>query len=389
VSSLLAKQSKPEVRRAIHSVKVGVALVVISLLYLLDPLYNQVGENAMWAIMTVVVVFEFFAGATLGKGVNRAIGTILGGGLGCIVALLGDALVGGVGNAIFAATFVFVFGIAATYVRLIPRIKRRYDYGAMIFILTFNLIVVSGWRADEVIRLARERLVDIGIGLAVSVFTSVLAFPMWASDELHFSIASKFDKLASCVEGCLEEYFISVEEKENRCKANSSGCESVLNSKSNDETLANFARWEPWHGKFGIFYPWDKYLRIGDVLRELAATLASLKGCLQSPRQPMQSQRQLMKQPLEEVGSSLAWTLGELGQRFMKMEKSQPKALIPSKLQAIKEELTLVTSASKLEGSEGLAMSTFVFLLMEIVDKVEILAKEVEELGEIAGFRTK
>ena len=49
-------------RKVIHSVKVAIALVVVSLLYLLDPLYNQVGDNAMWAIMTVVVVFEFFAG---------------------------------------------------------------------------------------------------------------------------------------------------------------------------------------------------------------------------------------------------------------------------------------------------------------------------------------
>lgn len=49
-------------RNIIHSIKVGIALVLVSLLYLLDPLFKQVGENAMWAIMTVVVVFEFFAG---------------------------------------------------------------------------------------------------------------------------------------------------------------------------------------------------------------------------------------------------------------------------------------------------------------------------------------
>lgn len=54
--------SKQDMRKLTHSVKVGIALVLVSLLYLIDPLYDQVGENAMWAIMTVVVMFEFYAG---------------------------------------------------------------------------------------------------------------------------------------------------------------------------------------------------------------------------------------------------------------------------------------------------------------------------------------
>lgn len=48
-------------------------------------------------------------GATLSKGINRAIGTILGGGLGCLAALLGDKF-GRVGNAVVVATSVFVIG---------------------------------------------------------------------------------------------------------------------------------------------------------------------------------------------------------------------------------------------------------------------------------------
>lgn len=61
-SSLIGKHCEQHMQNIIHSVKVGIALVLVSLLYLLDPLFEQVGENAMWAIMTVVVVFEFFAG---------------------------------------------------------------------------------------------------------------------------------------------------------------------------------------------------------------------------------------------------------------------------------------------------------------------------------------
>ena len=73
----------------------------------------------------------------------------------------------------------------------------------------------------------------------------------------------------------------------------------------------------------------------------------------------------------------------------MKMEKCPPTALILSKSQSMKMELSRVNSPSKLgvtESGEGLAMASFVFLLMELVEKVEVLAKEVEELGEVAGF---
>lgn len=51
-----------EHKKVIHSIKVGMALALISLLYVIQPLYDRVGDNAMWAIMTVVVVFEFSAG---------------------------------------------------------------------------------------------------------------------------------------------------------------------------------------------------------------------------------------------------------------------------------------------------------------------------------------
>jgi hypothetical protein len=49
-------------RRAIHALKVGTALTLVSLLYILEPLFKGVGKNAMWAVMTVVVVLEFTAG---------------------------------------------------------------------------------------------------------------------------------------------------------------------------------------------------------------------------------------------------------------------------------------------------------------------------------------
>jgi uncharacterized membrane protein YccC len=49
-------------RRAVHGLKVGLALSLVSVFYYTRPLYEGVGGNAMWAIMTVVVVFEYTVG---------------------------------------------------------------------------------------------------------------------------------------------------------------------------------------------------------------------------------------------------------------------------------------------------------------------------------------
>ncbi|XP_044503410.1 aluminum-activated malate transporter 14-like [Mangifera indica] len=382
------KKNKHDIDKLTHSFKVGIALVLVSILYLLDPLYKQVGENAMWAIMTVVVVFELFAGATLSKGLNRGLGTILGGGLGYFAAVFARE-VGGVGNAVCVGTSVFIFGAAATYCRLVPRIKERYDYGAMILILTFNLVVVSGIRAEDVQQLACERLKTIVIGFFVCILASLLVFPIWASDELHDSMASKFENLASSFEVCFEEYFRLVYEKENESHYSFNHCKSVLHSKSKDESLANFARWEPWHGKFGFSYPWAKYLKIGENLRDVAATILSFKGCLQSCRQTSQSLRELIREPCEEVGSSVAWSLRELGDSIKKMRRCQTVDLIMPKLKSMRQELSLVMSSSILEqlgNGDGLEVASFLFTLMMMVDKVEELTKEVVELGELARF---
>lgn len=48
--------------RVVHALKVGFSLTLVSLLYLLEPFFKGIGENAIWAVMTVVVVLEFTAG---------------------------------------------------------------------------------------------------------------------------------------------------------------------------------------------------------------------------------------------------------------------------------------------------------------------------------------
>lgn len=56
------KLGQDDPRRIIHSIKVALALTLVSLIYYTRPLYNGFGVAGMWALLTVVVVFEFTVG---------------------------------------------------------------------------------------------------------------------------------------------------------------------------------------------------------------------------------------------------------------------------------------------------------------------------------------
>lgn len=58
----MKKNGREDPRRMVHSIKVGIALTLMSLFYYFRPLFNGFGQAGMWAILTVVVVFEFSVG---------------------------------------------------------------------------------------------------------------------------------------------------------------------------------------------------------------------------------------------------------------------------------------------------------------------------------------
>lgn len=82
-----------------------------------------------------------------------------------------------------------------------PTIKARFDYGIMIFILTFSLVSVSGYRVDKLLELAQQRLSTIAIGASICIIISMLFCPMWAGDELHLLICQNLEKLAHSLDG--------------------------------------------------------------------------------------------------------------------------------------------------------------------------------------------
>ncbi|TKW21923.1 hypothetical protein SEVIR_4G153500v4 [Setaria viridis] len=429
-------------RRAVHALKAGTALTLVSLLYILEPFFKGIGKNAMWAVMTVVVVLEFTAGATICKGLNRGLGTVLAGSLALLIELAASGT-GKVFRAFIVGASVFIIGFAATYVRFFPTIKKSYDYGVLIFLLTFNLITVSSYRQNDVLPLTRDRLSTIAIGCAICLFMSLLVLPNWSGEDLHNSTVNKFEGLATSIEACVNEYFRDKDKDDNvldRQEARASiqiGYRAVLDSKSSDETLAHYASWEPRHSMHCYSYPWQKYVKLGSVLRHFAYTVAALHGCLESEIQTPPSVRLLFRDPCTRVAREVVKVLQELADLNSAI-RSQPRLFLGSKracaankhmlmelnsgnhtasratLHSFKTDAMALSerrntgteqpperhnergmlrptlskiAITSLEFSQALPFAAFASLLVEMVVRLEMVIEEVKNLEQAANFR--
>lgn len=338
-------------RKAIHSIKVGLSLTLVSLLYLLEPLFEGIGQNAIWAVMTVVVVLEFTAGATLCKGLNRGFGTLLAGLLAFFIEFIATAS-GQVFKAICIATAVFLIGMSATYVRFVPYIKKNYDYGVVIFLLTFNLITVSSFRVDNVVKIAHERFYTIAIGCGICLLMSLLIFPNWSGEELHDSTVFKLEGLANSIQACVNDYFTEAEPQTANGESLEDpiykGYKAVLDSKSTDETLAMYASWEPRHSRYCYRIPWQQYVKLGAVLRHFGYTIVALHGCLKTEIQTPRSVRGLFKDPCIRVAREVSKALMELADSVRKRRQCSPEVLSDHLHEALHDLDTALRSQPKL-----------------------------------------
>ncbi|XP_010685434.2 aluminum-activated malate transporter 2 [Beta vulgaris subsp. vulgaris] len=386
------KLGKDDPRRIFHALKVGFAITVVSLFYYFQPLYDGFGVSAMWAVITVVVVFEFTVGATLGKGLNRMISTCVAGFLGVLAHYLAD-LSGDIGEPILLALFAFIVAVILTFMRFFPKLKARYDYGLMIFILTFSLVAVSGYRDDEVIKIAQQRLSTIIIGSCIAMLICILISPVWMGTELHNLIASNIEKLGNFLEGFGTEYLETNGEKAKEEKSFLQQYKSVLGTKSTEETMANLASWEPSHGKIKFRHPWKQYLKIGALTRHCAYRVDALKNCLYSDIQQVTPESQeKMKKACKRLSSELGKVLKEVGTGMKKMKKTLTvKEHLTHTKSAAQELKTLLEDRSLWESLnllDALPALTVASILIDIVDCVENILEAVHELASMADFKT-
>nr|KYP39387.1 hypothetical protein KK1_039325 [Cajanus cajan] len=120
--SQLKKVGKEDPRRVVHSLKVALAITVVSLFYYVKPLYNGFGSSAMWVVFTIFEFYQFdcvtHAGATLGKGFNRGFATFLAGAMGLgSYYMVNSMSMGHIVEPILLGALIFLISFGEEYFR--------------------------------------------------------------------------------------------------------------------------------------------------------------------------------------------------------------------------------------------------------------------------------
>lgn len=381
-----------EPAKTIHAFKMGLALSLAFLLVLLDAAYALFGSHAIWAIMTVIVVFELTIGATLSKGLNRGVGTLLAGLLAVVIGELAG-LSEGIINPIIIGSSAFVIGGVVTFGKLWPTMK-LYEYGFRTFLITFSYIMVAEYTQGDPVSTAVNRFFIIILGAVIGICVNIFVLPLWAGDELHEFISKNFDSLADSLQVCVNEYLRGIVLQRVPSKIMMGlaaddpvykGYRSTLISATKEESLATFASWEPPHGRFQIFkYPWQNYVKVGAILRHCTYSVVALHACLRSAIQAPLSVRALFKDELHELGEECAQVLRKLGKQVYHMQKCDHATILDGVRRAVArlQQSLYLHSYLLVRPETGILEKNFMAELpLSVIPEIKQSGEEDEETG--------
>ncbi|KAI4319544.1 hypothetical protein MLD38_033130 [Melastoma candidum] len=382
-------------RRIIHSFKFGLALTLVSLLYYVRPLWDEFGVSGMWAIITVIVDFDFSVGGTLSRFTYRGCATFAGAALGAVTLRL-TCIFHEVAQAIIIGALVFLLAAAAAFLRFVPVIKERYDYGVKIFILTVSVVLVYGYRYDDSLEWNRERFQTILIGWAICVMVSICLWPTWAGKDLQNMIAMHMEKLAIHLEEFGRRYFASEERPTSSNltdddKTSEHGYQCILVSKTTEEDLANFTKWEMFFGLFRSRYSWEHYLKIGDLARKCACQIEALGCHVNSNIQASTVFDQRIKELCIKISSELSMALNVFSQSIKSMTDPSPANVHVRNSSIAAKELESAVKEMLLDGSTDILTmvpsAATTVILAQVVNCVENISEAVHELAQVAAFK--